>query len=66
MGPESSSWLARCLDKLGRIDEALELLQALVDGDDPAFMQRGRTDLDFLVWKRTFDRNLPAGMRDAE
>jgi len=54
--PEAAYWHARCLDKLGRLDEAISAYEALVA--DPAggeHAQRAREELEFLRWRRDFE-----------
>ena len=53
--PEAAYWLARCLERLERIDEALEAFRALIaDERASTLADRARRDLDFLTWKRDF------------
>jgi tetratricopeptide (TPR) repeat protein len=62
--PEAAYWRARCLDKLGRFDEAAAAYEALVD--DPAggeHARRAREDLEFLRWRREFERRQEAARR---
>lgn len=53
--PEAAYWLARCLERLGRIDEAIEALRALIaDERASTLADRARRDLEFITWKRDF------------
>ena len=59
--PEEVYWRARCLDKLGRFDEATSAYQSVVD--DPRAgeqAQRAREDLEFLRWRRSFEQRRKA------
>jgi tetratricopeptide (TPR) repeat protein len=54
--PAEAYWRARCLEKLGRLDEAIaayEVLSADPQGGTDA--QRAREDLEFLRWRKQFE-----------
>ena len=54
--PEEAYWRARCLDKLGRFDEAVAAYEALAaDPGGGTHAQRAREDLEFLRWRRQFE-----------
>lgn len=52
-------WIACSLEKLGRLDEAIEayeaVMQSPIDGQHAQHAERNR---DFLVWKRGFDARI--------
>lgn len=52
--PEAMYWIARCFEKLGREDEALEKYRAVMDSGEATFARRAKHDVDFLEWKRNF------------
>lgn len=57
---EALYWKARCLEKLGRLEEAevaLENVATVADGTWTG--QRARTDLEFVRWKREFTKRMP-------
>jgi tetratricopeptide (TPR) repeat protein len=55
--PEAAYWRARCLDKLGRFDEAAAGYEALVaDPEGGEHARRAREDLEFLRWRREFEQ----------
>ncbi len=54
-------WTARTLERLGRLDEALETLErALARGAGELEAERVQSELEFLRWKRDFLRNRAA------
>ena len=54
---EARYWAARCLERTGHVDEALEHLRHVVEqSDDEGLGRRAARDLDFLTWKREFER----------
>jgi len=56
---EPAYWRARCLERLGRVDEALAAYEALIAREDAgAFAERAKNDLEFLTWKREFGRRI--------
>ena len=60
--PDAAYWLARCLERLDRTDEAIEALQALIaDERASTLADRARRDLDFLTWKRNFQERKSRG-----
>jgi tetratricopeptide (TPR) repeat protein len=52
--PEAMYWIARCFEKLGREDEALEKYRAVMNSGEVTFARRAKHDVDFLEWKRNF------------
>ena len=57
--PEGRYWLARCLEKLGRVDEAIAAYQAVTEHSEQTYLtDRARNDLEFLRWKREFERRV--------
>jgi tetratricopeptide (TPR) repeat protein len=63
-GEQTSVWYgtARCLEALGRIDDAIEALQRVVTtAPDTHEGARAKTDLEFLQWKQSFLQRLPKG-----
>ena len=53
-------WRARALERLERLDEAVETMErAVTRGGDGFELQRAQTDLEFLRWKRDFLATLP-------
>lgn len=65
-------WQARTLERLERLDEAVERMErALAKGGEAGAAagfekRRAETDLEFLRWKRDFVKNLPGGKKGAE
>lgn len=60
--PDAAYWLARCLERMGRTDEAIEALQALIaDERASTLANRAGRDLDFLTWKRDFQERKSRG-----
>jgi len=58
--PSALYWRARTLERLERLDEAVELMeQAIALGGEGFEERHASTDLEFLRWKRDFLRNLP-------
>jgi len=59
-------WQARTLERLSRLDEAIQVMERAIQQGDVVngvvgFEQRrAQTDLEFLRWKRDFVANLPA------
>ncbi len=50
-------WLARCHEKLGTLDEAARLYGRVIEvGGGSTEVDRARTDLEFLTWRRQFRR----------
>ena len=48
-------WKARCLEQLGRLDEALPAYQRVIELDPEGFEAgRAKSDIEFLEWKATF------------
>lgn len=55
-------WMARSLEKLERIEEALDLYRAVSAAPDAGYLaQRATNDADFLEWKRDFAKKLESG-----
>jgi tetratricopeptide (TPR) repeat protein len=55
-------WRARTLERLERLDEAVEVMErAIAAGGEDVELRRAKTDLEFLRWKRDFLANLPSG-----
>ena len=53
---EALYWRARALEKLGRVDEALETLARVIErGKTGDVVERAATELEFLAWKRDFE-----------
>jgi len=52
--PEAIYWIARCFEKLGREDEAIEKYRAVIDSGVSSFARRAQHDVEFLEWKRSF------------
>jgi tetratricopeptide (TPR) repeat protein len=60
--PEAAYWLARCLERLDRTEEAIEALKALIASESASTLaDRARRDLDFLTWKRDFEERRSSG-----
>jgi tetratricopeptide (TPR) repeat protein len=54
-------WRALCLDRLGRAEEALALYDVVIaDAEGGEYVQRARSDADFLRWKIQFGAPKPA------
>jgi len=54
-------WRALCLDRLGRSEEALALYDVVIaDAEGGEYVQRARSDADFLRWKLQFGTPKPA------
>lgn len=55
---------SRCLTRLSRFDEAIELLTGILEEAGDSYEgRRAATDIEFVRWKRTFVDALPEGMR---
>lgn len=53
-------WLARTLERLERLDEAVQVMErAIAKGGQASELRRAQTDLEFLRWKRDFLAQLP-------
>lgn len=53
-------WQARTLERLARLDEAVQVMErAIAKGGEGFELRRAQTDLEFLRWKRDFVANLP-------
>lgn len=60
--PRHRYWRALCLDRLGRIDEALALYDVVIgDANGGEYVERARSDADFLRWKVQFGKPRPVG-----
>ncbi len=57
---EASWWRARALEHLDRVDEALECYRQAKEGapKDSRLAARAQQDLEFLEWKRSFEKKL--------
>jgi hypothetical protein len=54
-------WRARTLERLERIDDAIQTMERAIQKGGEGFEQRrAETDLEFLRWKRDFVKNLPS------
>lgn len=54
-------WQARTLERLERLDEAVQTMErAIAKGGAAPELRRAQTDLEFLKWKRDFVKNLPS------
>jgi tetratricopeptide (TPR) repeat protein len=59
--PRHRYWRALCLDRLGRVEEALALYDVVIgDADGGEYVERARSDADFLRWKSNFGKPQPA------
>lgn len=59
--PRHRYWRALCLDRLGRVEEALALYDVVInDPDGGEYVERARSDADFLRWKSDFGKPQPA------
>ncbi len=58
--PEAFFWKSRSLEKLGRLDEAVEAMKRSVElaGDSPA-ARRAQAEVEFLEWRRSFLQDAP-------
>jgi len=65
---QSLYWRARCLMRLERHAEAIDLLTSIVESAGDTYEgRRAATDLEFARWKRDFEEKLPEGLkRDAD
>ena len=53
-------WQARTLERLERIDEAIQVMERAIAQGGAGFEQRrAETDLEFLRWKKDFMKSLP-------
>ena len=53
-------WKARCLEKLGRVEEAIKELERVVElAPESHEGKRAKTDIEFLTWKNGFKKKLP-------
>jgi len=58
-------WRARALERLERLDEAIETMErSVAKGGDGFELRRAQTDLEFLRWKRDFLAGLPAQRKE--
>lgn len=56
---EARYWAARCLEHLGRYDEAAAAYEEVVANEDAGYLaDRAQSDLLFLTWKRDFSRRV--------
>jgi len=54
-------WRARTLERLERLEEAIQVMQRAIDKGGEDFEQRrAQMDLEFMQWKLDFTRQLPA------
>lgn len=59
-GASALYWQARTLERLERLDEAVQIMErAIQKGGDELELRRAETDLEFLRWKRDFVKSLP-------
>ena len=59
--PAADYWRARCLERLGRIDEALRAYEAVVAAEPASELGlRAARDLDFVAWHQAFEERLAA------
>lgn len=57
-------WRARVLERMDRMDEAIETMEkAILQGGEDFDLRRAQTDLEFLRWKQEFLDALPADSR---
>lgn len=57
--PEARYWRGRCLERLERFDEAIEVYEAVLAAEGAGYLaDRARNDLEFLKWKRQFQNRL--------
>ncbi|MDF1799710.1 MAG: hypothetical protein P1V81_11075 [Planctomycetota bacterium] len=62
---EVDYWHARCLEKLGLIDEAVALYQVVEVADDAGILaSSAKRDREFAEWRREFERK--SGIRSAD
>jgi tetratricopeptide (TPR) repeat protein len=53
-------WQARTLERLERLDDAIQVMErAIAKGGEGFEQRRAQTDLEFLRWKRDFVKGLP-------
>jgi hypothetical protein len=58
--PRHRYWRALCLDRLGRVEEALALYDVVInDSNAGEYVERSRSDADFLRWKSAFGKPQP-------
>ncbi len=56
---EAVYWYARCLEKLERFDEAIDLYGSVLKLTESTYLaDRARNDLEFLTWKREFQSKI--------
>jgi hypothetical protein len=59
-GATALYWQARTLERLERLDEAIQVMErAIAKGGEGFEQRRAQTDLEFLRWKRDFMATLP-------
>lgn len=58
--PDVAYWRARTLERLGRLDEAAAAYTEVIETGEGGIVDRAKTDLEFLEWKRRFD-DAPGG-----
>lgn len=58
--PEALFWKSRALEKLGRLDQAIEAMQRSLElsGEGPA-ARKAKAELEFMQWRRSFLRDAP-------
>jgi tetratricopeptide (TPR) repeat protein len=60
-GATALYWQARTLERLERLDEAVQAMErAIARGGEGFEQRRAQTDLEFLRWKRDFVASLPS------
>jgi len=66
LGPTGLYWKARCLERLGRFDEALASYRSLsTDAAGTFEAERAKEDAEFLEWRMAFERRA-ASQRPSE
>ena len=63
-GATALYWQARTLERLERLDDAIQVMErAVAKGGEGFDARRAQTDLEFLRWKRDFVGKLPSSAR---
>jgi len=63
-GATALYWQARTLERLERLDDAIQVMErAVAKGGEGFDQRRAQTDLEFLRWKRDFVAKLPSSAR---
>jgi tetratricopeptide (TPR) repeat protein len=60
---EAAYWKARCLEQLGKTDEAIALYKRVIEKSSGRDLERAKEALEFLEWRLKFEQAAPAGAK---